>query len=463
MRSEPNATVPLEERERTTNGNAAERSHSHAREREFQRHKSAIHQELVEALDLTRIERVDPDQLRAELAGMADALGRSRPQWKTEGPIDKDRLVRELMDEFYGLGPLELLVKDPKVTDILVNNPHEIYIEREGRLEPTDVVFADEQHLLRIIQRVVARCGRRIDESSAMVDARLPDGSRINAVVPPVAIGGPFLSIRRFGKNALRVEDMLATGSMAPEVAQFLRAALAGRVSVMLSGGTGSGKTTLLGALTASIPDEERVVSIEETAELRLLNKHFTSLETRPPNSEGTGQVTQRDLLRNSLRMRPDRIIVGEVRGPEAFDMLQAMNTGHEGSLSTIHANDVLDALMRLEMMVSLTGLELPLSVVRQYITMGIRLVVHLARLKGGARRVMRVAELVGLKDGQYDVRDVFTFESRGVDEKGVLQGRFLATGYRPGCLDRIRMAGYALPDELFEARELAAPGTSGR
>lgn len=429
------------------------------REREFQRHKAAIHQELVEALDLARVDRIDREQLRAELVGMSDALSRSRPQWKIDTPIDKDRLVRELMDEFYGLGPLEALVKDPKVTDILVNNPHEVYVEREGRLEPSDVVFADEAHLLRIIQRVVARCGRRIDESSAMVDARLPDGSRINAVVAPVALGGPFLSIRRFGANAMRVDDMLTGESMTPEMAAFLRAAIAGRCSLMLSGGTGSGKTTLLGALSESIPHAERVVSIEETAELRLLNKHVTRLETRPPNSEGTGQVTQRDLLRNSLRMRPDRIIVGEVRGPEAFDMLQAMNTGHEGSLSTIHANDVLDALMRLEMMVALTGLELPLSVVRQYISMGIHLIVHLGRLKGGARRVVRVAELVGLKDGQYDLRDIFAFESIGVDSRGVLQGRFVATGYRPGCLERLRLAGYPLPDALFEARELASPG----
>jgi pilus assembly protein CpaF len=428
-----------------------------AREREFQRHKAAVHQELVEALDLARVDRIDRDQLRAELSGMSDALSRARPQWKTEGPVDKERLVRELMDEFYGLGPLEGLVQDPAVTDVLVNSPHEVYVERRGKLEPTEVVFADEAHLLRIIQRVVARCGRRIDESSAMVDARLPDGARINAVVAPVALGGPFLSIRRFGANALRVDDMLRGGSMTPDMACFLRAAVAGRCSLMLSGGTGSGKTTLLGALTQSIPDAERVVSIEETAELRLLNRHAARLETRPPNSEGTGQVTQRDLLRNSLRMRPDRIIVGEVRGPEAFDMLQAMNTGHEGSLSTIHANDVLDALLRLEMMVALTGLELPLSVVRQYITMGVRLVVHLARLKGGARRVVRVAELVGLNEGQYDLRDVFVFESTGVDPDGSLQGHFVTTGYRPACLERLRLAGHAVPDALFVPKQVAA------
>ena len=434
---------------------ATARDDPRAAERAFQKHKALIHQELVEAIDLTRIDRIDPAQLRAELQGMAESLSRSRAG-TLAGPVDRERLVGELMDEFYGLGPLEALVADPRITDILVNSPHEIYIEREGRLEPSGVVFADEQHLLRIIQRVVARSGRRIDESSAMVDARLPDGSRINAVVAPVALGGPFLSIRRFAKEGLTIEDMLATRSLTLEMVDFLRAAVAARVSFMISGGTGSGKTTLLGALTAAIPDEERVVSIEETAELRLRNRHQARLETRPPNSEGAGQVTQRDLLRNSLRMRPDRIIVGEVRGPEAFDMLQAMNTGHEGSLSTIHANDVHDALLRLEMMVALTGLELPSAVVRQYVAMGIRLVIHLARLKGGARRIVRIAELTGIEDGQYALKDIFVFESLGVDSSGSVQGQFRATGYRPACLERLRLAGLPLADDLFAPRVLA-------
>ncbi|HEX8199177.1 MAG TPA: CpaF family protein [Isosphaeraceae bacterium] len=433
-----------------------------AREQAFQRHKARIHQELVEAIDLSRIDGIDRGQLRAELRGMAEALGRARPAGPSLDPADRDRLVEELMHEFYGLGPLEPLLRDPAVTDVLVNGPDEVYVERAGRLERTGVVFADEAHLLRIIQRAVARTGRRIDESSAMVDARLPDGARLNAVVAPVAVGGPLLSIRRGGPEPLRIEDLIADGALAPEMAALLHAAVAGRLNLLIAGGTGSGKTTLLGALSASIGPGERVVLIEETAELRLLNRHVTRMEARPPNAEGTGHVTPRDLVRNALRMRPDRILVGEVRGPEAFDMLQAMNTGHEGSLSTIHANDGLDALLRLEMMVALTGLELPQAVVRQYIAMGLRLVVHLMRLPGGARRIRRVAELAGLADGQYVLRDLFTFEPTGIDASGRPRGRFLATGHRPSFLDRLRLAGHPLDDGLFAARELVVPAAGG-
>lgn len=420
-----------------------------SREKVFQSTKASMHQELLEAIDLSRIAKIDPETLRKELTGLADALIRRRPQAKD---IDKARLVDELMNEFYGLGPLEALLGDDSITDILVNSPSEVYIERQGKLERTGVVFADQAHLVRIIQRVVARSGRRIDESSAMVDARLPDGSRINAVVPPVAVGGPILSIRRFGRESLTVEDMLEFGSMTEPIARFLRAAVAGRASMLISGGTGSGKTTLLGALSGAIAARERVVVIEETSELQLKNRHSARMEARPANVEGQGQVTLRDLVRNALRMRPDRIVVGEVRGPEAFDMLQAMNTGHEGSLTTIHANDAYDALLRLEMMVALTGLELPLTVVRQYVAMAIRLVVHLSRLPGGARKISRVSELVGLKDGMYELRDLFVFETQGVDPNGSVVGEFHTSGYRPQLLDRLHRAGVDVDPRIFDA-----------
>jgi pilus assembly protein CpaF len=429
----------------------SKRSRPDPDEHAFQRLKTSIHEELVESLDLSLVGVVDRQRLDAEVRSVADALCRKRAAALDHS--GQQRMLNELLDEVFGLGPLEPLMADPAVTDVLVNHAHEVYVERHGRLELTDVIFADEQHVLRVIQRIVARIGRRIDEVCPMVDARLPDGSRINAVVPPLSLKGPTLSIRRFGDKPLDLNDLMSNRSILPEMAQFLSAAVDARMSFLIAGGTGSGKTTLLNALSVCIPPGERIITIEDSAELKLQHLHVVSLETRIANTEGAGEITQRDLVRNSLRMRPDRILVGEVRGAEALDMLQAMNTGHEGSLTTIHANDTRDALSRLEMMVAMTGLELPVHVVREYIAAGIKLVVHLARLKGGLRRVMRVSEIVGIQDGDYHLEDVFGFEQRGVDEDGVAIGQFYATGYRPQCLPRLVASGVELPDDLFEAK----------
>jgi len=363
---------------------------------------------------------------------------------------DRERMLRELEDEVFGLGPLELLMQDPTVSDILVNGPHEVFVERRGQLEPAGVVFADEQHVMRIIQRVVAKVGRRIDEVSSMVDARLPDGSRVNAIIPPLALDGPKLSIRRFGTRPITADDILANGGILPEMLKFLTAAVRARLSFLISGGTGAGKTTFLNALSAFIPANERLITIEDSAELILKHKHVVRLETRDANVEGAGLVTQRDLVRNSLRMRPDRILVGEVRGPEALDMLQAMNTGHEGSLTTIHANDTRDALQRLEMMVAMTGLELPILVVRQYIAAGIRLVVHLTRLQGGARKITRISEIVAVEDGSFHIEDIFGYRQTGVDAAGRAVGEFYSTGYRPACRERVRTSGVDVADAWF-------------
>ncbi len=422
-------------------------------EREFQRLKTAVHEELIESLDLSTIGEVDKDLLEAEIRRLAVEIctGLDRPLSES----DQGRMVEELLAEIFGLGPLERLMDDPEISDILVNGPEQVYVERHGQLELSDVVFADERHVMRIIQRVVSRVGRRIDEVSPAVDARLPDGSRVNAIIPPLAIDGPSLSIRRFGAQPLGVDDLVKIGSAPQPLVDFLTAAVRARVSFLISGGTGSGKTTLLGALSASIPDGERLVTIEDSAELQLRHRHVVRLETRDENVEGMGEMTQRDLVRNSLRMRPDRIIVGEIRGPEALDMLQAMNTGHEGSLTTIHANDTLDALARLEMMVAMTGLELPIGVVRQYIAAGIRLVVQLARLQGGARRITRVSEIVEVADGNYRIQDIFGFRQQGVDAEGTAFGQFYATGHRPLCVQTMQASGIDLPDEMFQERIL--------
>jgi pilus assembly protein CpaF len=421
-------------------------------EHAFQRLKTSIHEELVESLDLSLIGVVDRQRLGLEVRSVAETLCRQRASSLDSG--DRQRLLDELLDEVFGLGPLEPMMADPTVTDILVNHAFEVYVERHGRLELTDVIFADDQHVLRVIQRIVARIGRRIDEVCPMVDARLPDGSRINAVVPPLSLKGPTLSIRRFGDKPLDLNDLMSNRSILPDMVQFLSAAVDARLSFLISGGTGSGKTTLLNALSVCVPPGERIITIEDSAELKLQHMHVVSLETRMVNTEGAGEITQRDLVRNALRMRPDRILVGEVRGGEALDMLQAMNTGHEGSLTTIHANDTRDALSRLEMMVAMTGLEIPVQVVREYIAAGIKLVVHLARLKGGIRRVTRVSEIVGIREGEYQLQEIFGFEQQGVDEEGVAFGRFYATGYRPKCLERLMASGVELPDDLFEAKK---------
>ena len=425
-------------------------------EQQFQRLKVAIHQHLVESLDPAQLNRIkELPRLSGDVqrwaAEVCNAQGNLPPE------IDRERLAEELTAEVFGLGPLEALMQDPDVSDILVNDPYTVYVERNGRLELTNHIFADEDHLVRIIQRIVGRLGRRIDETSPMVDARLPDGSRVNAIIPPLAIEGPTLSIRRFGVKALNIHDLLGNGSLPREVAQFLGAAIRARIACVVSGGTGAGKTTLLNALSSFIPETERTITIEDSAELQFQRRHWVRLEVRPANTEGVGEVSQRDLVRNCLRMRPDRIIVGEVRGAEVWDMLQAMNTGHDGSLTTIHANSTLDALARMEMMVALTGFELPVSVVRQYIACGITLIVQLARLAGGPRRVMRVSELLRVENGAYVLEDVFGYEQTGVNEQGVAQGHFYATGYRPACLARMETAGIRLPEAMFQKQQILA------
>ena len=351
------------------------------------------------------------------------------------------------MDEVFGLGPLERLASDPEVTDILVNSPFEVHIERHGQLELTDVIFADDDHILRTVQRIAAKVGRRIDETSPMVDARLADGSRINAVVPPLAIDGPVLSIRRFSAEPLRLDAMIENGSLSSDMADFLIGAVDAGMSFLISGGTGAGKTTLLNALSEFIGDGERVVTIEDSAELQLQNRHVVRLETRANNTEGVGSVDQRQLVRNALRMRPDRILVGEVRGAEALDMLQAMNSGHEGSLSTIHANDTREALARLEMMAAMAGFNLPVAVVRQYIAAGIRLIIHVARLKSGKRKVVRISEIAGVENGDFVVEDVFRFERA---EVGASAGVFSSTGYLPRCRTRMKASGVNVSDWWF-------------
>ena len=422
-------------------------------EAEFQKLKTRLHRELIDSLDLSRIGTLDEPRLRSHIRNLAEGLLRTRPEMLSR--VDEERLIDELMAESFGLGPLEPYMQDPDVTDILVNGPREVYVERFGRLQETNTVFADNQHLLQIIQRIVARVGRRIDELSPMVDARLPDGSRVNAIIPPLALNGPTLSIRRFGHTPLVLADLLGYGSVCPEIVDFLRIAVEGRMNILISGGTGAGKTTFLNNLSRFIPTSERLVTIEDSAELILQRKHVVRLETRPANSEGQGLVTQRDMVRNALRMRPDRILVGEVRGAEALDMLQAMNTGHEGSLTTIHANDTADALARIEVMVSMAGFELPVLVTRRYIASAITLVVHLARLKGGVRRLMRVSEVSGLADGEYQMNEIFGFRQNGLDDNGLARGSFYATGRQPRCLRRLAEQGFEMPAEMFEKRWL--------
>mgnify|MGYP001018561776 CR=1 FL=1 len=416
--------------------------------------KDELHRTVVDVADLSRLDKWDRPRLRKEVEGLARKLA---PQVDRSLPADKrDRAVEEVVDEVFGLGPLEPLLRDSNITEILVNAPDQVYVEVGGKLRKAPARFLDRAHLTRVIQRVASRVGRRVDESSPMVDARLPDGSRVNAVLPPLTLDSPVLSIRRFAQ-AFTADDLVDNHTLTPEMLAFLKAAIAAKTNILISGGTGAGKTTLLNVLSEFIPRGERLVTIEDAAELKLRQPHVVRMETRAANLEGSGQVTQRDLLRNALRMRPDRIILGEARGPEAVDMLQAMNTGHEGSMTTVHANDARDALARLELMIGLAGVDLPVPVMRGYIASAFSLIVHVSRLAGGARRVTRVAELRGLKDGTtYRVRDVFRFHQTGVVE-GAAVGSFQATGYAPAkLLARLDASGYPIDPGVFAPRDLA-------
>lgn len=421
--------------------------------------KRELHQQVVANLDITRLPAMAEDELRQEVRRQAEILCRQRSDLLTQA--EREQLVNEVMDETFGLGPLERLMRDPEVTDILINGPKTVYVERHGRLSRTGVAFLDNQHVLQIVQRIVSRVGRRVDETCPMVDARLPDGSRLNAIIPPLALDGPMVSIRRFGARPLSADDLLGKDSITPEILQFLGNCVAAKVNILISGGTGSGKTTLMNVLSRYIPPDERVVTIEDAAELKLQQPHVVRLETRPPNIEGEGEVTTRDLVRNALRMRPDRIIVGECRGAEALDMLQAMNTGHEGSLTTIHANSPRDALGRLEMMVGMAGFELPIWVIRRQIASAINIVVQVARLSGGIRKVIKVSEITGMEGEIISMHDIFEFKQLGVDENRVAKGHFMATGIRPHCLEKLNYSGYGLPNELFDRRIIQNNGKS--
>jgi len=410
--------------------------------------KSAVHRRLIERLDVSRILEDNKDEIKRQVKPVVIELIAS--QSAPLSGVERSTMADEVLDEVFGFGPLEPLLKDPEITDILVNNSHEIYVEKHGKLERCSITFRDDRHLLQIIDRIVSRVGRRVDETSPMVDARLPDGSRVNAIIPPLALNGPVLSIRRFGVNPYQLDDLLRVQSLTPEMVEFLEAAVRSKLNIIISGGTGSGKTTLLNILSSFIPTNERIITIEDSAELLLQQPHVVRLETRPPNVEGRGAVTQRELLFNTLRMRPDRIILGEVRGAEALDMLQAMNTGHEGSLTTIHANTPRDALSRIEMMVSMSGLEIPIRAVRQQISSAVDLMVQTSRLIDGKRRTIANTEIVGMEGDIVTMQDIFKFDQETVDAEGHVIGSFSATGIRPKCLMRMEAAGFRLSSDLF-------------
>jgi pilus assembly protein CpaF len=415
--------------------------------------KATIHRKLIQKLNLDRVTEVDRDEVRREVGHILEGLvvGESTPMSMQE----RERLAKEVLDEVFGLGPLEPLLADPTVSDILVNTHKNVYVERKGILEHTNIRFRDDAHLMTIIDRIVSAVGRRVDESSPMVDARLVDGSRVNAIIPPLAIDGPCLSIRRFGHNRLAAEELISNWSLTPQMLELLRGCVKARLNILISGGTGTGKTTLLNVLSSYISNRERIVTIEDAAELLLNQEHVVRLETRPPNIEGKGIVQQRQLVINALRMRPDRIIVGEVRGEETLDMLQAMNTGHDGSLTTIHANSPRDALSRLETMVAMSNLNLPETAIRRQIAAALDVVVQMSRMSDGTRKIVRIAEITGMEGEVVTMQDIFAFHKRGIRENGEVLGDFLPTGIRPQFSERLLVTGIQLPASMFEAPTL--------
>jgi pilus assembly protein CpaF len=419
----------------------------------FEELKRLIHSKLVDKLDLSRVSDLAGDTLRREIRLVVERL------CDTENPLlnrmERERLIDEVLDETFGFGPLEMLLKDPTISDILVNGPHKIYVERRGKLEKTDVKFRDNDHLLQIIDRIVSKVGRRVDETSPMVDARLPDGSRVNAIIPPLALDGPTMSIRRFGANPLKLEDLLNFKAFTPEMALLMEAAIKARLNIVISGGTGCGKTTLLNTLSSFIPQDERIVTIEDAAELQLQQEHVVRLETRPPNIEGKGAITTRDLVRNALRMRPERIIIGECRGGESLDMLQAMNTGHAGSMTTLHANTPRDAQARLETMIMMAGMELPIKAMRQQISSAVDIIIQANRLQGGPRKITSITEVMNMEQDVIIMQDIFRFKQLGIDSNGRAYGQFESTGVRPTFVGRLEAAGIKLPTNLFAERVL--------
>jgi pilus assembly protein CpaF len=416
----------------------------------FRELKNEVHDYLLKAVELAKLEALDPAQVNSRLTTVINQ--HLDEEKRLVSDRDRARLIEEVQNEILGLGPLEPLLRDDSVNDILVNGAHYVYVERHGRLYPTNVTFRDDEQLLNVIGRIVGAVGRRIDEASPMVDARLPDGSRVNAIIPPLAIDGPVLSIRRFGRNRLTMDDLIQNRTLTPEMGELLRAFVRGRLNILISGGTGSGKTTLLNCLTGFIPADERIVTIEDSAELQLQQPHVVRLETRPPNLEGRGEVTQRDLVRNTLRMRPDRIIVGEVRGPEVFDMLQAMSTGHDGSLGTIHANNPREALGRLEMMMMFGGFQLPDKAMRQQVSSAVNIFVHLGRLSDGTRKISKISEVTGMEGETVIMQDLYEFVRTGTTPQGKVLGNFQPSGIRSNYAEKIETTGIRFDPRWYSA-----------
>jgi pilus assembly protein CpaF len=418
---------------------------------EFDQLKQQIHSKLIGKLDLNRVGELEGEVLRREIRMVVEHLCDTENTMLNRS--ERDRLVEEVLDETFGLGPLEGLLKDAKISDILINGPKDIYVERGGKMERADTEFRDNAHLLQIIDRIVSKVGRRVDETCPMVDARLEDGSRVNAIIPPLALDGAAMSIRRFGSNPLKLEDLLNYKAFTPEMVMLLEGSMKARLNIIISGGTGSGKTTLLNTLSSFISNEDRIITIEDAAELQLQQEHVVRLETRPPNIEGKGAVTATDLVKNCLRMRPERIIIGECRGAETLDMLQAMNTGHEGSLTTAHANSPRDCIARLETMIMMAGFEMPIKAMRTQIASAVDLVVQANRLQGGPRKVTHITEICGMENDTIVMQDIFRFIQDGIDENGRAIGRFVCTGVRPKCMDRLEQSGVRLPASVFQER----------
>lgn len=420
---------------------------------DFESLKSHIHGKLVEKLDMTRVSELEGDSLRREIRVVVEHLCDTENTMLNRS--ERERLVEEVLDEAFGFGPLELLLKEEDVADIMINGPKNVFVEKNGRIQRSEVTFRDNEHLMQILDRIVSRVGRRIDETSPMVDARLPDGSRLNAIIPPLALDGPSLTIRRFGSNPLTLEDLLKFGAFTPEMVMFLEGAMKARLNMIISGGTGSGKTTLLNTLSSFISNENRIVTIEDAAELQLQQEHVLRLETRPPNIEGRGRITATDLVRNALRMRPDRIIIGECRGGETLDMLQAMNTGHDGSLTTVHANNPRDAISRIETLVNMSGYELPMLAVRKQIASAVNLIIQASRLQGGSRKVTYITEVMGMEGDVIVMQDIFRFVQDGINDQGKAWGHFESTGVRPRCIEHMESSGIRLPGGLFAQRAM--------
>lgn len=420
---------------------------------DFEDLKRLIHGKLVEKLDLSRLGDLEGDKLRREIRLVVEHL------CDTENPLlnraERERLIEEVLDETFGFGPLEILLKEQGVADIMINGPKKVFIERNGRIQRSEVEFRDNEHLMQILDRIVSKVGRRIDETQPMCDARLPDGSRVNAIIPPLSLDGPSLTIRRFGSNPLTLEDLLNFDTFTPEMVMLLEGAIKARLNMIISGGTGSGKTTLLNTMSSFIPGDQRMITIEDAAELQLQQEHVLRLETRPANIEGKGRISATDLVRNALRMRPDRIIIGECRGPESLDMLQAMNTGHEGSMTTIHANTPRDAVSRLETMITMGGIELPMKALRQQFASAVDLIIQVNRLQGGPRKITHITEVLNLEQETVVMQDIFRFTQDGIDDDGRAYGHFEANGVRPTFMDRLETAGIRLPAHLFGARRL--------